>query len=469
MTFSHRFDPTTLREYDIRGTVGRTLSDADAFAIGRCFGSLVARAGGRTVAVGYDGRLSSPSLEAALANGLSASGIEALRVGRGPTPMLYYASAKLATDGAVMVTGSHNPPDYNGFKIVLGGKPFYGEQIRALGEQAAAGDVVAETVAPERNIDVAADYVARVLADWDGGDRMLKVVWDNGNGAAGDVLAKLVAGLPGEHIVLNGTIDGTFPAHHPDPTVPKNLEQLIAEVAVRRADIGIALDGDADRIGLVDDAGRILFGDQLLVILARDVLRAHPGATIIADVKASQVLFDEVARAGGRPLMWRTGHSLIKAKMAETGSPLAGEMSGHIFFADRWYGFDDALYAAVRMLGVLARMDTKLSEVRDALPQVINTPELRFDCEDTRKFAVIEEVAARLRADRATVSEIDGVRVLTDDGWWLLRASNTQAVLVARAEAATEAGLERLKGALVQQLELSGLPPPDFSGSHAGH
>ena len=238
---------------------------------------------------------------------------------------------------------------------------------------------------------------------------------------------------------------------------------------MRRADIGIALDGDADRIGLIDDKGRILFGDQLLVILARDVLRAHPGATIIADVKASQVLFDEVARAGGNPLMWRTGHSLIKAKMAETGSPLAGEMSGHIFFADRWYGFDDALYAAVRMLGVLARTDTRLSEVRDALPQVINTPELRFDCDDTRKFTVIEEVAARLRADRATVSEIDGVRVLTDDGWWLLRASNTQAVLVARAEAATDAGLDRLKAALVRQLGLSGLPPPDFSGSHAGH
>jgi phosphomannomutase len=469
MTFSHQFDPTTLREYDIRGTVGGTLSEADAFAIGRCFGSLVVRAGGRTVAVGYDGRLSSPSLETALAKGLSASGVEAVRIGRGPTPMLYYANAKLATDGAVMVTGSHNPPDYNGFKMVLGGKPFYGEQIRALGGQAAAGDVVEETVAPERNVDVAADYVARVLADWDGGDRLLKVVWDNGNGAAGEVLAKLVAGLPGEHIVLNGTIDGTFPAHHPDPTVPKNLEQLIAEVAARRADIGIALDGDADRIGLIDDKGRILFGDQLLVILARDVLHEHPGATIIADVKASQVLFDEVARAGGNPLMWRTGHSLIKAKMAETGSPLAGEMSGHIFFADRWYGFDDALYASVRMLGILARMDTRLSEVRDALPQVINTPEVRFDCDDTRKFAVIEEVAARLRADGAKVSETDGVRVLTDDGWWLLRASNTQAVLVARAEAGTDAGLERLKGALVRQLELSGLPPPDFSGSHAGH
>jgi phosphomannomutase len=469
MNFSHRFDPTTLREYDIRGTVGRTLSEADAFAIGRCFGTLVSRRGGQTVAVGYDGRLSSPALEAALVDGLMRSGMEAIRIGRGPTPMLYYTGTKQATDGAVMVTGSHNPPEYNGFKMVLGGKPFFGTDIRDLGAMAAAGDVVAETQGSDRRIDIAQEYVARLLADWDGGDRMLKVVWDNGNGAAGEVLERLVAGLPGEHVVLNGAIDGNFPAHHPDPTVPKNLEQLIVEVAARRADIGIALDGDADRIGLIDDKGRILFGDQLLVILARDVLHARPGATIIADVKASQVLFDEVARAGGDPLMWKTGHSLIKAKMAETGAPLAGEMSGHIFFADHWYGFDDALYAAVRTLGVLARMDVKLSEVRDALPQVTNTPEIRFDCDDTRKFAVIEEVAARLRTEGAKVSETDGVRVLTDDGWWLLRASNTQAVLVARAEAGTEPGLERLKHALVRQLEQSGLPAPDFSGSHAGH
>ncbi len=469
MAFSHRFDPTTLREYDIRGTVGGTLSEADAFAIGRCFGSIVARNGGVTVALGYDGRLSSPALEAAVAKGLSASGIEAVRIGRGPTPMLYYAATKLASDGAVMVTGSHNPPTYNGFKMVLAGRPFFGEQIRALGELALAGDVVAETVAPERAMDVAADYVARLLVDWDGGDRMLKVVWDNGNGAAGEILQHLVGGLPGEHIVLNGPIDGRFPAHHPDPTVPANLKQLIDAVTARNADIGIALDGDADRIGLIDDRGRILFGDQLMVLLARDVLREHPGATIIADVKASQVLFDEIARAGGDPLMWRTGHSLIKAKMAETGSPLAGEMSGHIFFADRWYGFDDALYAAVRTLGVLARTDRPLSALRDALPQVTNTPEVRFDCDDMRKFEVIEEVAARLREEGAKVSEIDGVRVQTDDGWWLLRASNTQAVLVARAEAGTDAGLERLKQALVKQLAASGLPPPDFSGSHAGH
>lgn len=469
MSWTHTFHPTTLREYDIRGIVGRTLSEDDAFAIGRCFGSIVIRNGGLTVAVGYDGRLSSPSLEQYLVKGLSASGIETTRIGRGPTPMLYYAATQLKTNGAIMVTGSHNPPDYNGFKMVLGGKPFFGRDILALGGQAAAGDVEDETVTPERNIDIAPDYIARLLADWDGGDRMLKVVWDNGNGAAGEVLDNLVAGLPGEHIVLNGEIDGRFPAHHPDPTVPANLQQLIAQVAARKADIGIALDGDADRIGLVDDKGRILFGDQLLVLLARDVLREHPGATIIADVKASQVLFDEIARAGGKPLMWRTGHSLIKAKMAETGAPLAGEMSGHTFFADHWYGFDDALYAAVRMLGVLARMDGKLSDARDALPQVINTPEVRFDCDDTRKFAVIEEVAARLRAEGARVSEIDGVRVQTDDGWWLLRASNTQAVLVARAEASTEAGLASLKGALVRQLELSGLPAPDFSGSHAGH
>jgi phosphomannomutase len=469
MAFSHHFDPTVLREYDIRGVVGRTLHAADAFAIGRAFGTIVARNGGKRVAVGYDGRLTSPDLEQALVDGLKACGMEALRIGRGPTPMLYYTATTQQTDGAVMVTGSHNPPDYNGFKMMLGRKPFFGQQILQIGALAETGDVVPEAAGAEQTIEIADDYIARVLADWDGGDRMLKVVWDNGNGAAGDVLAKLVASLPGEHTVLNGEIDGRFPAHHPDPTVPANLAQLIAEVRGQKADVGIAFDGDADRIGLVDDMGEILFGDQLLVLLARDVLKAHPGGTIIADVKASQVLFDEVAKAGGTPLMWKTGHSLIKSKMAETGSPLAGEMSGHIFFADRWYGFDDALYAAVRTLGILARMTGTLSAVRKALPHVINTPEVRFDCDDRRKFAVIEEVAARLSAEGAKVSEIDGVRVQTADGWWLLRASNTQAVLVARCEATTEPGLDRLKAALVKQLAASGLAEPDFSGSHAGH
>ena len=352
---------------------------------------------------------------------------------------------------------------------MLGRKPFFGEQIRQIGTMAAAGDVVAEKPGSVRDVDVASDYITRLISDWDGGDRILNVVWDNGNGAAGEVLQRLVRSLPGKHTVLFGDIDGKFPNHHPDPTVPKNLEQLIAAVKEQGADLGIAFDGDADRIGVVDDKGTMLFGDQLLVILARDVLKQYPKGTIIADVKASQVLFDEIGRAGGTPLMWKTGHSLIKAKMAEVQSPLAGEMSGHVFFADRWYGFDDALYAAVRLLGIVARMDGKLSAVREAMPQVINTPELRFDCPDTRKFGVIEEVAARLKQEGATVADIDGVRVGTQDGWWLLRASNTQAVLVARCEATSEAGLERLKAALSAQLAASGLAAPDFSGANAGH
>ena len=469
MAFSHRFDPTVLREYDIRGIVGRTLHAADAFAIGRAFGTIVARGGGTRVAAGYDGRLTSPELEQSLVDGLRASGMEVLRIGRGPTPMLYYSATTLETDGAVMVTGSHNPPDYNGFKMMLNNKPFFGQRITELGALAAAGDVVTEAAGSEQAIDISGDYIARLISDWDGGDRILDVVWDNGNGAAGEVLQRLVAALPGNHTVLFADIDGRFPNHHPDPTVPKNLGSLIAEVRKRGADLGIAFDGDADRIGVVDDSGEIMFGDQLLVVLARDVLKTHPGATIIADVKASQVLFDEVGRAGGVALMWKTGHSLIKAKMAEIGCPLAGEMSGHIFFADRWYGFDDALYAGVRLLGIVARMNGPLSAVRAGLPHVLNTPELRFACDDHRKFEVIAEVTGRLKSGGAKLSDIDGVRVQTADGWWLLRASNTQAVLVARAESPTPEGLERLKAALVSQLMQSGLEAPDFTGAADGN
>jgi phosphomannomutase len=467
--FRHDFHPTSLREYDIRGVVGKTLHAADAFAIGRAFGTVVARAGGKRVAVGYDGRLSSPELSAALVDGLKASGMHVLRVGRGPTPLLYFAATTLETDGAVMVTGSHNPPDYNGFKMMLGKRAFFGPDIQLLGRLAAGGDVVEEARGTDEPIDITDAYVDRLVQDWDGGDRKLRVIWDSANGAAGEVLEKLLRKLPGEHTILNAKIDGTFPAHHPDPTIAKNQEQLIAAVLEAGADLGIGFDGDADRVGAIDDKGGMLLGDQLMVVLARDVLKTHPGATIIADVKASQVLYDEIGKAGGVPLMFKTGHSLIKAKMAEIKSPFAGEMSGHIFYADKWYGFDDALYVAIRLMGIVARMDTPLSAVRLALPQVVNTPELRFDCDDTRKFEVVMEVAARLRAAKAAVNDIDGVRVLTDDGWWLLRASNTQAVLVARAEARDEAGLDRLKAALTEQLEASGLAAPDFSGENAGH
>ncbi|WP_297491794.1 phosphoglucomutase/phosphomannomutase PgmG [Acidocella sp.] len=467
MSFTHQFSKSSLREYDIRGIVGESLSEADAFAIGRVFGSMVAAVGGKSVAAGRDGRLSSPALAAALIRGLMASGMDVIDVGEGPTPMLYFSSFDNHTDGAVMVTGSHNPPNYNGFKMMLRNKPFFGSQIQEIGARAAAGDVVAETTGSVVQKDVAEAYVARMVKDWDG-ERPLKIVWDNGNGAAGDILVKLVAALPGTHILLNEKIDGTFPAHHPDPTVPKNLEQLIAAVAAEGADVGIAFDGDADRIGLVDNEGHILFGDQFLILMARDVLKSYPGGTIIADVKASQVLFDEVAKAGGTPLMWKTGHSLIKSKMAEMKSPLAGEMSGHIFYNDKWYGFDDALYAAVRVLGVIARMPETVAEFRASLPVVVNTPELRFDCTEERKFTVVAEVAARLKAAGEKVSDTDGVRVNTADGWWLLRASNTQAVLVARCESRSEAGLAKLKAALAAQLAASGLTP-DFDAENAGH
>jgi phosphomannomutase len=429
---------------------------------------VIVRGGGRSCAVGYDGRLSSPALEAALVQGLVESGVEVQRVGRGPTPMLYYAAVTTPTDGGIMVTGSHNPPNYNGFKMMLGGQAYFGADIQRIGAMARGGDVD-DGQGSERTVDVSEAYIARLLQDWDGGDRKLKVVWDNANGAAGEILERLVKVLPGEHVVLNPVIDGTFPAHHPDPTVVKNQAQLVAAVAEHGADLGIGFDGDADRIGAVDDQGGILFGDQLMIVLARDVLATHPGATIIADVKASQVLYDEIAKAGGKPMMFKTGHSLIKAKMAELGSPFAGEMSGHIFFADRWYGFDDALYTSVRLMGIVARSPEKLSAIHQAMPHVVNTPELRFDCDDTRKFEVIEEVAARLKTEGAAVTDVDGVRVQTADGWWLLRASNTQAVLVARCEAADDAGLERLKAALSTQLEASGLAAPDFSGENAGH
>jgi phosphomannomutase len=470
MTDAHCFDPTVLREYDIRGLVGKTLSAADAFAVGRAFGTVLLESGAVNVCLGQDGRLSSPELADAVAEGLSECGLDVWRVGVGPTPMLYFATTVQQAGGGIMVTGSHNPAEYNGFKMMKGREAFHGSQIRNLGEIAASGGYKSREgkgrIVDRPSLD---RYVERLAKDFRGG-RKLTVCWDAGNGSAGEAMRRLTADLPGRHILLNEKIDGTFPAHHPDPTVPDNLKQLQAKVKETRADIGIAFDGDGDRIGVVDEQGRILWGDQLMVLLAQDVLADRPGATIIADVKASQVLFDEIAKAGGQPLMWRTGHSLIKSKMAETGAPLAGEMSGHIFFADRYYGYDDALYAAVRLLSIMARGKETLGALRDRTPAVVNTPELRFPSTEERKFKVVEEVKGRLRENGAKVSDIDGVRVSTADGWWLLRASNTQDVLVVRCEARDEKGLDRLKAQVVEALGKSGVAAPDFSGkANAGH
>lgn len=451
---THRFDPTTLREYDIRGIVGQTLGEADARAIGRGFATRVRRAGGTRVAVGYDGRVSSPALEAALIEGLTGAGVDVVRIGMGPTPMLYYAEAVLEVDGGIQITGSHNPGNYNGFKMVLQHRPFYGADIQDLGRLAEAGDWESGAGAVS-DADVLDDYVQRLTAGYAGG--AFRIGWDAGNGAAGPAIEKLVKLLPGEHHLLFTDVDGNFPNHHPDPTEEKNLAHLRALVAEKQLDFGLAFDGDGDRIGAIDGEGRVIWGDQLLAILAEPVLRELPGATIIADVKASQALYDRIAELGGTPVMWKTGHSLIKTKMKETGAPLAGEMSGHIFFAQDYYGFDDALYAAVRLIRAVHMIGQPMTAIKSAMPAMVNTPEMRFQVDESRKFAVIEEVLARLEAEGAAVNRTDGARVNTADGWWLLRASNTQDVLVARAEAKDEAGLERLLAQIDAQLAASGL------------
>lgn len=466
---SHNFDPTVLREYDIRGIIGETLGPDDARAIGRSFATLLKRAGGSKVAVCYDGRVSSPILESALVEGLNASGCDVVRVGMGPTPMLYYAAASAEdVDGGIQITGSHNPANYNGFKMVFQGRPFFGEDILTIGRMAAAGDWLDGVGTCERR-DVLEAYIDRLVAGFGDIDQSslsgLKVGWDNGNGAAGPALEMLASRLPGEHHLLYTEVDGNFPNHHPDPTVEANLEDLRALVAEKKLDFGVAFDGDGDRIGAIDGEGRVIWGDQLLMIYAEELLSRMPGSTIIADVKASRALFDHVAAHGGVPVMWKTGHSLIKSKMKETGSPLAGEMSGHVFFADDYYGYDDALYAGVRLITASARLGKSVTELRGAMPNMINTPEMRFQVDESRKFAAIDEVKARLADSPAQVDGTDGVRVTTDDGWWLLRASNTQDVLVARAESESEAGLERLMAQIDEQLAASGLE----RGESVGH
>ncbi len=471
---THCFHPTVLREYDIRGIVGETLGPDDARAIGRGFATLLRRAGGTKVAVGYDGRVSSVMLEAALVAGLLESGVDVVRVGMGPTPMLYYAEASAEdVDGGIQITGSHNPVNYNGFKLVFQGSPFFGADILELGRMAERGDWLDGPIAGVDGkaehrevltayIDRLVEGLAGVCHDW---LSALRIGWDAGNGAAGPALELLVAKLPGEHHLLFTEVDGNFPNHHPDPTEEKNLADLKALVAEKKLDFGVAFDGDGDRIGAVDGAGRVIWGDQLLMIYAEDLLRMVPGATIIADVKASRALFEKVSSLGGQPLMWKTGHSLIKSKMKETGAPLAGEMSGHVFFAHEYYGFDDALYAAIRLIAASARLGKSVTQLRGEMPPLVNTPELRFQVDESRKFAVVDEVKARLSGSGADVDDTDGVRVSTADGWWLLRASNTQDVLVARAESSDQAGLDRLLAQIDAQLAASGLE----RGEQAGH
>ncbi len=450
--------PDVFRAYDIRGTVGPEF-DTDSYRlIGHAFGTEMADAGLSTVAVGFDGRLTSPDLEEALVEGLLKAGRKVIRIGRGPSPMLYYATHVLETGAGLMITGSHNPPEFNGLKMTMKGRAFFGDDIEKLRLRCEEDLPLADDGGADF-VDVRDGYAERMAKDFRG-ERDLSVVWDPGNGAGGEIVERLVNLLPGTHRIINGAIDGTFPAHHPDPTVEKNLADLKDAVLGEGADLGIALDGDADRIGLIDRFGRVVWGDQLLVILAREVLADHPGAPILCDVKGSRVFFEEIEKMGGKPVMWKAGHSHIKTKMAEMNAPLAGEMSAHIFFKHRYYGFDDALYAAVRLLSILASGHEDLDMLLDALPPMFNTPEIRFDCDDDKKFETVENILGKLRQEpEASFSDIDGIRAETEDGWWLLRASNTQAMLVVRCESDTSDGLERLKEDVRRRLAEEGIDP----------
>lgn len=448
---SHNFNDTIIRAYDIRGIYEETLFNKDAYYVGRSFAAFLKSQNQNTVAVGCDGRISSPALKQELIKGLVESGIDVVDVGLGPTPMLYFSVYHLNLDAGIMLTGSHNPKNHNGFKMLLKSRPFFGEDIKNLAKIAAEGNFV-EGSGTISNKDIKSDYISRLLQDLNI-SKKLNIAWDAGNGAAGEIMQELVKQIPGTHETLFADIDGTFPNHHPDPTVPKNLEDIINVVAKKNCDLGIAFDGDGDRIGVIDDEGEIIWGDQLMVFYSKEVLKEHPGAVVIADVKASKVFFDEVTKAGGQALMGKTGHSLIKSKMKETGAKIAGEMSGHIFFADKYYGFDDALYAAIRIINIVSNLDSKLSDLRKSLPQTCSTPEIRIDVNEENKFQIVEDLKVKLKENKIDFSDVDGIRADSDLGWWLLRASNTQSCLVARCEANSGENLDKLKQILKDNLQ----------------
>lgn len=450
---THNFNPIALREYDVRGIVGEQITEQDAYFLGRAFGTQVVRLGGTRLCVGYDGRLTSPALQEQLVKGLAECGLQIEVIGLCPTPMLYFAVKDRLADAGVMVTGSHNAAGYNGFKMSLQSGPFYGVMIKELGAMAAAGDFVTGE-GSVRTIDIKAAYIARLMKDFEKG-RALKICWDISNGAAGAVIHDLIAQLPGEHILLYDDVDGTFPNHHPDPTVDKNLDDLRRAVNDHGCDLGIAFDGDADRIGAIDEKGNILRCDDLLTLYAAEILDNMPGAPIIADVKCSQSLFDDIARLGGKPIMWKTGHSLIKAKMAETKAPLAGELSGHIFFNDKYYGYDDALYCAVRLMNIIGADETPLSAHFAHLPARLSTPEQRITVDEAGKFDIVPRILARLKSldlPDTHINDIDGIRVSTADGWWLVRPSNTEAALVVRMEATSLEALGKMKDTVEHEI-----------------
>jgi phosphomannomutase/phosphoglucomutase len=439
-------DKNIFREYDIRGIVGRQLTDETVGVVGRAIGTFFARNEARRIAIGYDARGSSPRFCELLTTAFTAAGCDVVLIGMVPTPVLYHTVFTHDVDGGVMITGSHNPPDHNGFKICLGKDALFGSQIREIGEIAASGSFT-DGEGSVDSIDVLDEYCADIVSRIDLDTERtgpLKVVIDAGNGMGGVTAVPVYRELGVDLIEMFSDPDPEFPNHHPDPTVTENLADLIEAVRENQADVGIAFDGDGDRLGVVDETGRIIWGDELMVLLSRSVLAERPGSTIIAEVKCSQTLFDDIEAHGGRPLMWKAGHSLIKAKMKETGAVLAGEMSGHIFFADRFYGFDDACYAGARVLEILSKTDKPLSSLLGDIPKTFSTPELRVECSDNAKFDVVKRIAEHFEKTHNVIT-VDGARILFENGWGLVRASNTQAILVLRFEADSAESLDEIR------------------------
>ena len=429
-------NPGIFREYDIRGIADKELLDPEVELIGRALATHLIRQSGRLLCLGRDCRLSGQRIHDALLKGMLAAGADVLDIGVGPTPLLYFSAVHFKANGAIMITGSHNPAEYNGLKTVCGSGTLHGEQIQQVLKLIQTNDFEsgAGTV---KDVDAATPYVNEVAAQFSALPRKVKVVFDAGNGTAGPTLHRILERLNIEPIELFFEMDGRFPNHHPDPTVVSNLAQLQEAVRKNKAELGIAFDGDSDRIGAVDENGAVIYGDMLMLIYGREILTRKPGATFIGEVKCSQIMYDKLAELGGNPIMYKTGHSLIKAKMKEEHAELAGEMSGHMFFADRYFGFDDALYAACRLIEIVANSGKPLSHQMDGIPKLVSTPELRVDCPDEKKFQVVAKVADTVRK-RYKVVDVDGVRAIFEQGWGLVRASNTQPVLVMRFEATSD-------------------------------
>ena len=459
--YSHTFNKTILREYDIRGIVGKDLNLIDALYLGKSFATLLKRNKYKNVVIGYDGRHSSLKIHKELIKGLLSQGIEVFKIGLVPTPLLYFSMYSKKLDSGIMITGSHNPPNYNGFKMLLKNKSIVGKDILDIAKISSKGDFYKNKRGKVNKISIKDKYLF-FLTNSANVKKNIKIAWDPGNGSSGEIISRLTKKLNGKHYLINEKIDGSFPAHHPDPTVAKNLKQLINLVKKKKCDFGFAFDGDGDRLGVVDNEGKIIYADKIVAFLAKDVLLKKPKSKIILDIKSSQIVFNEIKKLKGKPFFWKTGHSLIKEKMKETKAIFAGEMSGHIFFADKYYGFDDAIYASIRFLNLFCDSNKSLSKIFSDMEKSYTTPELRFNTTETEKFTIVEKLKKNLKKEKKKFVAIDGVRYSTKDGWWLVRASNTQNIIVARCEAYTKKNLNKVKLNLRKNLKKCSFKVPKF-------